>query len=262
MPANRPAVTGSPERGVAPSALQNAIYCMPYFSADGVIDRRPLRVDVHARIRDAIVTGALAPGAQIKDVELASALGVSRTPVREALLRLAETGLVELRAGRSTVVAPLDARTVREARDVVAAMHRLAVQEGVGALGSRQLAAMRAANDRFRAAISAGDVRAALLADDELHRIPVQAAGNRVVTAVLEQLTPVLHRAELLRFASVEGHASADRHDELIRACAAGDAEAAAAVAYETWHSLPDGTAPAASASDAAPTTPITTTKE
>ena len=216
---------------------------MSYFASQGTIDRRPLRVDVHSRIRDAIVTGSLAPGTQIKDVELAAELGVSRTPVREALLRLAESGLVELRAGRSTVVSPLDARRVREARDVVAAMHRLAVQESAGKLTEAQLTAMREANARFRAAVDAGDVRAALAADDELHDIPVQAAGNRVIADVLEQLTPVLHRAELLRFASVEGRTSADRHDHLIHACAVGDALAAADVAYETWHSLPDGSA-------------------
>ncbi len=71
------------------------------------VPRALLRDDVHARLRDAIVDGTLAPGEQLRDVELAERLGVSRTPVREALLELARAGLVTATPGRSTVVAPL-----------------------------------------------------------------------------------------------------------------------------------------------------------
>jgi DNA-binding GntR family transcriptional regulator len=56
---------------------------------------------------------------------------------------------------------------------------------------------------------------------------------------VLDQFTPVLRRAERLRFSSEEGRASLARHDDLIRLCAAGDADAAATVAFDTFHSLP-----------------------
>src|SRR4051812_22360818 len=89
---------------------------MPFPAQLPPIDRDLLRVGVHRRIRDAIVDGTLAPGEQLRDQELAAWLGVSRTPVREALLRLAEGGLVETRPGRSTMVTPLDPRATREAR--------------------------------------------------------------------------------------------------------------------------------------------------
>jgi DNA-binding GntR family transcriptional regulator len=203
------------------------------------IDRRLLRDDVYGRLRDAIVDGSLAPGEQLRDGELAAWLGVSRTPVREALLRLAEAGLVVAQPGRSTTVSSLDLRDVRDARDVVAAMHELAVREAVGSLTPADLEGMREANRRFRAAIEQGDVEAAVRADDELHGIPVAVASNRALAAVLDQFTPVLRRAERLRFSSLGGRASLARHDELIRLCAAGDADQAAAVAFDTWHSLP-----------------------
>ena len=90
-----------------------------------------LRDDVFGRLRDAIVDGTFAPGEQLRDLELATWLGVSRTPIREALLRLAEAGLVVAAPGRSTVVTPLDLRAVRDARDVVAAMHEVAVRAAV-----------------------------------------------------------------------------------------------------------------------------------
>ncbi|MBB5790214.1 GntR family transcriptional regulator [Jiangella mangrovi] len=203
------------------------------------IDRRLLRDDVYRRLRDAIVEGQLAPGEQLRDGELATWLGVSRTPVREALLRLGEAGLVVARPGRSTTVSSIEERDVRDARDVVAAMHEVAVREAVAGLTETDLAAMRAANGRFHAAVQHGDVDAALAADDELHGVPVVVAANRAVAVVLEQFTPVLRRAERLRFSTLGGRASVARHEELIDLCAAGDAGRAAAVAFDTWHSLP-----------------------
>ena len=83
---------------------------MPIPQESPVIRRSLLRDDVFGRLRDAIVDGTFAPGEQLRDLELATWLGVSRTPVREALLRLAEAGLVVARPGRSTVVTPLDLR--------------------------------------------------------------------------------------------------------------------------------------------------------
>lgn len=212
---------------------------MPIPQNAPVIDRTLLRDDVYHRLRDAIVDGTLAPGEQLRDVDLAAWLGVSRTPVREALLRLAEAGLVAAQPGRSTVVSSLSERAVREARDVVAAMHQLAVREAVPHLTADHLEAMRQANVRFRAAVEDGDIEAALVADDELHDVPVAVASNRALTTVLDQFSPVLRRAERLRFSSVAGSASADRHDELIAACAAGDVDRAAEIAATVWSALP-----------------------
>jgi len=202
-------------------------------------DRSLLRDDVYRRLRDAIVDGTFAPGEQLKDGELAAWLGVSRTPVREALLRLAQGGLVVAQPGRSTVVSAMDRRALRDARDVVAAMHELAIRAAMADLTEADLDAMRDANDRFREAVESGDAESALRADDDFHGVAVAVARNSALVAVLDQFTPVLRRAEQLRFATLGGRASVARHDELIRLCAALDAEGAAAVAFDTWHSLP-----------------------
>jgi DNA-binding GntR family transcriptional regulator len=222
-----------------------AIYCVPIPEGPSSAGRTLLRDDVFTRLRDAIVDGTFQPGEQLKDGELAAWLGVSRTPVREALLRLAHGGLVVARPGRSTMVSTLERRAIWEARDVVGAMHELAVREAVPDLTEADLDAMREANRRFGLALAAGDVDAALRADDDFHGVPVTVCRNAALVAVLDQFTPVLRRAERLRFASLDGRASLARHDELIRLCAARDAEAAAAVAFDTWHSLPTIDGPA-----------------
>ena len=200
--------------------------------------RELLRDDVYRRLRDAIVDGTFAPGEQLRDAELAGWLGVSRTPIREALQRLAQAGLVITEPGRSTSVTSLDLRATRDAQAVVAAMHQLAVREAVGQLTRADFARMRAANKRFAAALRADDVDAALAADDELHAVPVTAAGNQAVQLVLDQFTPLLRRVERRRFSSLTGRGSVALHDNLIRLCEAGQVEQAAAVSWETWQTL------------------------
>ncbi|GAA5124528.1 GntR family transcriptional regulator [Alloalcanivorax gelatiniphagus] len=200
--------------------------------------RRLLRDDVYGQLRDAIIDGTLEPGEQLRDAELATWLGVSRTPIREALLRLGQTGLVVAQPGRSTTVSAISARALAEARDVVAAMHELAVRDAVPTMTDDDLEAMREANARFEQAVLAGDVEAALAADDELHGVPVRVCDNRALVTVLEQFTPVLRRVERLRFGSTDARDSVRRHDELIRLCAAGDSDAAAAVAFGTFQGL------------------------
>lgn len=211
------------------------------------MDRSLLRDDVYRRLRDAIVDGTFLPGEQLKDGELAEWLGVSRTPVREALLRLGASGLVVAVPGRSTTVSAVDPRAVRDARDVIAAMHELAVRGTAGSMGDEAVERMRQANRRFAEAVESGDVGAALDADEELHRIPVAALGNAALETVLDQFGPLVRRAERLRF-SADGRASVAKHDQLIDLLAEGDTERAAAAAFGIWHSLP-ADAPDASSS-------------
>jgi DNA-binding GntR family transcriptional regulator len=204
------------------------------------LDRSLLRDQAYRTLRDAIVDGDLGPGEIIRDGELAERIGLSRTPVREALARLADEGLVETKPHAYTRVTPLVVRDVRDAYVVVRAMHELAVRAAVPVLTERHIEAMRAANARFAAALDAGDVPAALAADDELHDVPVAAAGNRAVAATIERYLPLIRRLERLRFGSLPGRRSIALHDRLINACVAGDIEAAAAATAEIWATLGD----------------------
>ncbi len=214
------------------------MYCMPIPAGRSGVDRSLLRDDVYLRLRDAIVDGTFEPGEQLKDGDLAAWLGVSRTPVREALLRLGASGLVVAVPGRSTTVSTIDPRAVGDARDVIAAMHGLAVRETTGRLSAEDVGRMRDANQRFAAALAANDLAAALEADDELHGIPVAALGNRALEAVLEQFGPLVRRAERHRFTG-DGRASVERHEQLIELLAAGDVRGAESVTFDIWHSLP-----------------------
>jgi DNA-binding GntR family transcriptional regulator len=189
-------------------------------------------------LRDAIVNGELAPGAVIRDAELAERVGLSRTPVREALARLTDEGLVETKPHAWTRVAPLSVREAHDALVVVRAMHELAVWLAVPVMTEKHHEVMRAANRRFADAVEAGDIEGAVDADDALHDVPVAVLGNHAVAATIERQLPLIRRLERLRFGSLLGRSSVARHDKLIEACEDRDVDTAVAITTRIWTNL------------------------
>ncbi|MFF7354587.1 GntR family transcriptional regulator [Streptomyces filipinensis] len=202
------------------------------------VSRTLLRDRAYAVIRDAIVAGEIEPGAVVRDADLAEQLGLSRAPVREAFSRLVDEGLLESKPQSYTRVTPLVAADVRDAAAVVGALHEMVTRVAVPRLRPEDLEEMRAANDRFAAAVRAGDVDEALRADDDLHDVLVRAAGNRAAAATVARYTPLIRRLERRRFGEGGSCRSAGLHERLIEACAAGDVDAAVRVTEEIWRTL------------------------
>lgn len=211
---------------------------MPVPQGRGLVARPLLRENAYRALRDAIVDGTLAPGERLNDADLTAWLGVSRTPIREALARLEQIGLVRTKPGSHTIVSPLDARAAHDAQAVTAAMHELAVRTAVPNLSPAELDIMREANSRFAAALRHDDAAAALTADEDFHGVAVAACANGAVRTVLEQFTPVLRRVVRLRFSSLSGRSSVAQHQRIIELCEAGDAEGAAAAVRANWQTL------------------------
>ena len=204
------------------------------------VRRTLLRDTAYEAIRDAIVRGDFPPGAVVSNAAVAGQLGLSRAPVRDALARLAGEGLVETKPQSYTRVTQLVPKEVRDAAEVVRAMHELAVRIAVPLLAAGHIEAMHKANRRFEAATGAGDVDAALDCDDELHGVLVSMCGNRAVAATIERYTPLIRRLERRQFSPVRARRSVRWHDELIAACAAGDTGQAIEVTAQIWRSLED----------------------
>lgn len=207
---------------------------MPVPERQAALDRDLLRDQAYVAIRDAIVNGTLAPGERLRDQELCAWLGLSRTPVREALSRLEQDGLVETAPQRFTRVTPLDRRAAQDAFPVVAALHALAAEMALPRVTEVERARMREANDRFAEALRDGDVDAALAADDEFHGVFVAAAANAEIPRALDRLMPRIRRLERLRFGSLSGRASVKQHAEILVA----PPEQAAVLVKQNWLSL------------------------
>jgi DNA-binding GntR family transcriptional regulator len=192
-----------------------------------------------AEIRSAIVRGDLEPGTAIKDVELAEKLGLSRTPVREALATLTDEGLVETKPHAYTRVTALDPEPVLDALVVVQSMHSLAIGIAVQReMPAEDIAAMRAANKAFKKALDANDAVAALAADDEFHAVAVHRCDNFAITATIDRYTPLVRRAEHSRFSSPSARHSVTQHQQIIEACEQGDHALASRLVDENWGTL------------------------
>ena len=206
---------------------------------DSPVSRRLLSEEVFHRLRDSIVRGELAPGERVRDAELAERLGLSRTPVREALARLVESGLVEAKPGVYTRITTLNRNDVGHALAVLRSLDHLAVQTGVPRLTKRDLEKMRRANRDFARAVAAEDPDAALAADDRFHAVVLTAAANPVLSRVVEQLHPQIHRILYRKFATLfGGRNTVEHHERLLALCARGDAQAAADLSARHWAEL------------------------
>ena len=202
------------------------------------IDRIPLRERVYHLVQHAIVSGELLPGQRVRDLDLAVQLGVSRTPVREALQRLEDEGLVETLPGALTRVVPLDTQAAREAFPVVAVLHALATRLAVEKLTEQDLVSLREANERLVAALEADDVTRAIQADDRFHDVFVRASANSEVQHTLARLMPKVRRLEYAQFGSLAGHTSVLQHQAIIVACEQKLSTQAASLTEQNWLNL------------------------
>lgn len=209
----------------------------------GKLDTASLRERVYQTLQEAIVVGTLGPGTRLRDQDLAAQLGVSRTPVREALQRLEDEGLVETSPRTATHVTALSAQAARAAFPVVAALHALATRLAVPQLQPTALADLVRANETLAAlmaapAPSAATIPAAIQADDRFHGVFLAAAANPEIVGGLARVMPKVRRLAYRQFGSLAGRTSVEQHRAIIAACARGDAAGAAALVEENWLSL------------------------
>ncbi len=200
--------------------------------------RELLRDSAYAEMRDAIVDGTLRPGENLHDNELCAWLGLSRTPVREALHRLVDDGLVESAPQRYTRVTPLRARDARDAFPLLASVHGLATELAVPILIANDLAVLEATQAAFLAALRAGNGKAAFAADARFHDVFVARADNHQIQHTLDRLDPLLRRMERLAIRTLPGGRSVAQHQAIIERATAGNGPAAASAAKANWLTL------------------------
>jgi DNA-binding GntR family transcriptional regulator len=150
-----------------------------------MITRRPLRDQAYLEILTRVHRGDLPPGTRVRDTTLAGLLGISRTPIREALLRLAREGVLDADMGRGFSVARLDSREMGENGSILSALEVLALRSSaeiavdqLNRLGDidREMASIRSDADRIVAL------------EEEWHRTLLQGCPNQRLRAMIESL--------------------------------------------------------------------------
>ncbi|WP_223693928.1 GntR family transcriptional regulator [Leifsonia poae] len=201
------------------------------------VERQLLRDVVYTRLYDGIIDGTLEPGETLLDEKLTAWLGVSRTPVREALMKLADIGLVEMAPNRYTRVAPIDLRAIDEAIYATGILHEHAARTGIPQLTPAAITRLeKLARDARKHAKSADLPALGADLNAFFHELE-EATDNRVLLAVAEGLSP-----QLLRYVTVWElpFDTADipgRIAEIAAAAKERDGEKAATLVHELYES-------------------------
>jgi DNA-binding GntR family transcriptional regulator len=153
----------------------------------------------YLRLKQLILDNEIAPGTQMLELEAASRLGMSRTPVREAMVRLEQEGMVALRARHGMRVLPISADALAEIYDILTALEGMAAEiVAQNGLDAAQLDQLHQAVDVMEKALDADDLEGWSVADARFHRLLVGLSGNRRLAALVEQVSDQAHRARLL----------------------------------------------------------------
>jgi DNA-binding GntR family transcriptional regulator len=202
-------------------------------------DARPvrnltLREQVLEHLREEILSNRLEPGAELNEVALASSLGVSRGPLREALGRLAAEGLVTLTPRRGAIVTKLSKQEFIDAYQVRGALESLATRVAVPKLTDEDRAELHRMAKEMRGCAKADDAAAFFQINRRFHDKLVAASGNRRLFEMHQQLLGQMGRL-LQKSAQLRGGLgeSAAAHEAILEAVDAGDADRAAQLMAE-----------------------------
>ena len=179
-------------------------------------------------LRAAIISLELAPGIALDRAELAQRFGVSQTPVRDALMRLSEEGLVMIRAQYTTQVSRIDVPAAREAHFLRRSIEIEVARQLAASHDDAVIAELRAQLARQAALGSGKDYAAFIAADKEFHRLMYAAAGLPRLWAVVTRMSGHVDRLRLLHVPT-EGKVESilTGHQDILEAIATGDADAA-----------------------------------
>lgn len=195
------------------------------------ITRGALHDQVVQRLRTLLVEGRIAPGAKLNERQLCELLHVSRTPLREAIKRLAAEGLVDLLPNRGAVAVKLDAAAVAHAFEVLAALEGLSGELAAARATDAEIAEIRALHYEMLACHARQDLSGYYRLNAQIHAAINAAARNPVLT---QHYAAINARVQALRFRTNQDGAKWQRavqeHEQMVQALAARDGAALRAV--------------------------------
>ena len=181
---------------------------------------------IHAALKDEILSMALPPGASLDETSLSVRFGMSRTPVREALVRLVQEGLATTLPNRNTIVSTIDFDGVPAYLDALTLMYRMTCRLAAERHRAEDIALLRDRQAAYAAAVAEGNVIAMLESNRDFHMAIADAGGNRYYRDLMLRL--LNEGMRLLRLYYKSFHDQLPRefsseHDAIIAAIAARD---------------------------------------
>ena len=191
-------------------------------------NHRPLREMVYEELKMQILTGAIIPGTRMMEVELAEEMGVSRTPIREAIRKLEKEGLVVIEPRRGAYASQISTQDMVEILEVRENMEGLAAFFAASRMQPEEMAELKEIETKYNDAVIKGSMEDMIKYDTRFHRIIVESCNNKILVQMIEQLQELVLR---FRYIYYDNFRRADNmpeeHRIIIEAIESGNAEAA-----------------------------------
>ncbi len=199
---------------------------------------KPIRItakeNAFNQLQQWIIDGTLHPGEKLNDTELAGALGVSRTPIRESLQLLEVQGFVKMYPGKATQVTEVDKNSITELLPPLAALQALSAELAIPHLTEETIALLESTNERFAEAVYTKNYFSALKIDEEFHQIVVDMANNSYILSMVASLQAHVRRL-FFHNSIVLTEQSIEEHSQVIKLLKERDATHVAAIMRNNW---------------------------
>ena len=191
----------------------------------------PLRDVVFNTLRQAILRGELKPGERLMEIQLANKLGVSRTPIREAIRKLELEGLVLMIPRKGAEVAEITEKSLRDVLEVRRALEELAVELVCEKITDEQIQDLKGAAEDFKASLKEGDITRIAEADVKFHDVIYMATDNQKLIQLLNNLREQMYRYRVEYLKRSDFHQQLiDEHEDIIETIESGQKDRAVQV--------------------------------
>ncbi len=191
----------------------------------------PLRDVVFNTLRQAILRGELKPGERLMEIQLANKLGVSRTPIREAIRKLELEGLVLMIPRKGAEVAEITEKSLRDVLEVRRALEELAVGLVCEKITDEQIQDLKDAAEEFKESLKSGDITRIAEADVKFHDVIYMATDNQKLIQLLNNLREQMYRYRVEYLKRSDFHQQLiHEHEEIIETIESGQKDRAVQV--------------------------------
>ena len=191
-------------------------------------NHKPLREIVYEELKRQILKGEIAPGHRMMEVELADDMGVSRTPVREAIRKLEKEGLVTIEPRKGAYASDISIKEMIDVLEVRQYLESLAAGMAAARITPEEKLKLQEATDAYKQAIESEDTSEIIKWDENFHKIIVDCSGNKTLIQMISQVQELALRFRYIYYDDFSRYRNQPlEHKEIVEAIMSGDSEKA-----------------------------------
>ena len=191
-------------------------------------NHRPLREIVYEELKRQIMVGEIAPGTRMMEVDLADEMGVSRTPVREAIRKLEKEGLVTIEPRRGAYASDISAKDMVDVLEVRQDLEGMAAGLAAQKIAEGDVLQLKDMTRRYKEAVEAGDIEEIIKQDEDFHKYIVGLSDNKTLIKMVSQVQELALRFRYIYYDDFSRFKNQPlEHQEIMEAIMSGDANSA-----------------------------------